>query len=83
MRVLRLLEAPNALVHVPAEGADDSDVVVVGHLSVGDDIETGFFLVADDDLRCVVISLFVRDLLECDTNVAPKQLMTIPVGSWI
>src|SRR6185436_20531052 len=43
-----VLEAADALIHVPAEAADDADVVVVPHVAVGDDVEARFLLIADD-----------------------------------
>jgi hypothetical protein len=47
MLLFRWLEARNALVLVPTECADDPDVVVEAHLAVGDDVESGIFLVGD------------------------------------
>ena len=73
------LEAADALVHVPAERADDADVVVVPHVAVGDDVEAGLFLIPDDGRHGVVIRLFVLNFLEGDANVAAEQLMLEPV----
>src|SRR4029079_18210107 len=75
------VEAADALVHVPAEGADHPDVVVVRHLAVGDHVEAGLFLVVDHDLGGVVVGLLVADLLERDSRVAAEQLLRVPVGA--
>src|SRR5581483_7765520 len=74
----RGLEAADPLVHVPAEGADPADVVVVVHLAVGDDVEPSLFLVADDGVRRVVEGLLVLDLLEGDPDVAAAELVPEP-----
>ena len=79
MRLARGVEAGDALVHVPAEGADHTDVVVVRHLAVGDDVEAGLFLVVDDGLGRVVVGLLVADLLERNPDVATEQLLGEPV----
>ena len=79
VRLARVLEAGDALVHVPAERADDADVVVVPHVAVGDDVEARFFLVADHRRHGVGVRLFVLDFLERDANVAAQQLLLEPV----
>ena len=83
MRLLRRLEAADALVHVPAKRADDAHVVIERHLAVCNDIETCFFLIVDDRLSRVMVGLFMLDFLECDANVTSKQLMFVPVWSGI
>ena len=83
MRLSRRLEAADALVHVPAERTDHANVVVVPHVAVGHDVESGFFLIANDGGDCVVVGLFVLDFLECHANVAAEQLMLEPLGPWI
>ena len=79
----RLLEAADALVHVPAERADHTDVVVVPHVAVGHDVEAGLDLVANDGRYGVVVGLFVRDLLERHANVTTQQLMLEPTWAGI
>ena len=79
MLLLRLLEAGDPLVHVPAERADDADVVVVAHLAVRDDVEPGVLLVADHGLGRVVVRLGVVDVLEGDAYVPTEQLVVVPV----
>src|SRR4029079_17116938 len=59
-----VLEAVDPLVHVPAETADDADVVVVPHVAVGDDVEARFLLIADDRGHGVVVRLFVLHFLD-------------------
>ena len=83
MRLARVLEAADAFVHVPAERADDADVVVVPHVAVGDDVETGFFLIANDRGDGVVIRLFVLHFLERDADVAAEQLVLEPLRTRI
>ena len=83
MRLPRLLEAADPFVHVPAERADDADVVVVPHVAVGDDVEAGFFLIADHRRDGVVVGLFVLDFLERDADVAAEQLVLEPLRSRI
>src|SRR5688572_13791212 len=56
-----VFESPDSLVHVPAERADDADIIVVPHVPIGDDIETGKFLLADNGSHRVVILLFIGD----------------------
>ena len=73
------LEAGDPLVPVPAEGADHPDVVVVGHLPVGDDVEARFLLILDDGVRRVVVGLLVPDLLEGDPDIAAQQLLRVPL----
>ena len=75
----RRLEPADPLVHVPAEGADPADVVVVVHLAVCDDVEAGFLLVADHGVRGVVERLLVLDLLERDPHVAAAELLPEPL----
>ena len=75
MRLLGRLKAVDALVHVPAERADDADVIVEPHLAVGDDVETGVLLVVDHGLRGVLVRLFVPDLFEGNPDIAAQQLM--------
>src|SRR4029077_5872628 len=45
MGLARGIEARDAFVHVPAEGADHADVVVVRHLAVGHDVELSLLLI--------------------------------------
>ena len=78
MRVLCSLKAVNSLVHVPAERADDADVIVVPHLAVGDDVEAGFLLIVNHRRGGVLVGLFVADLFEGNPNVAAQQLLAIP-----
>ena len=73
------VEAADALVHVPAERADDADVVVVPHVAVGHDVETGFFLVANHGGDRVVVRLLVLHFLESDADIADEQLVLEPV----
>src|SRR5262249_60190287 len=40
----RRIKPADALIHVPAERADNADVVVVPHVAVGHDVETRFLL---------------------------------------
>ena len=83
MRLLCFSEAADALVHVPAEGADAPDVIVEIHLTVGDDIEPGALLIVDRHLRGVRVGLLMLHFLECDSNIAATQLLPKPSGSWI
>ena len=83
MRIARRLEAGDALVGIPAERADDADVVVVPHVAVGHDVEAGLDLIGDDRFDGVLVGLFVRDLLERDANVTTQQLMLEPTRSGI
>ena len=76
-----MLEAGDALVHVPAERADHADVVVEVHLPVGHEIETGLLLVPDHNLGGVLVCLLVVDVLERDAHVTPEQLVVEPVGA--
>src|SRR5438034_7968712 len=82
MRFSRVLEPADALVHVPAERADHADVVVVPHVAVGDDVQPGFFLIADHRRHRIVVSLFMLDFLKRDANIAAKQLVAVPLWSW-
>src|SRR5579862_5025513 len=75
-------EPTDAFVHIPAEGADDTDVIVVPHVSVGHNIEARFFLLANYSRNSVLISLLVLNLFESDTYVASEQLMFVPVWPW-
>ena len=79
MRFARVLEAADPLVHVPAERADDADVVVVPHVAVGHDVEARFFLIADHRRDGIVVRFFVLDFLERDANVAAEQLVLEPM----
>ena len=79
MGLARRIEARDPLVHVPAEGADHADVVVVGHLAVGDDVEPGLLLVADHRRGGVGVGLLVPHVLEGDADVAPVQLIAEPM----
>src|SRR5271168_3139408 len=79
MRIPRVLEAWNALVHVPAERPDHPNVVVVPHVAVGHDVETRFFLITDHRRDRVVVRFFVLHFLERDSNVAAEQLMLEPM----
>src|SRR5215467_11474375 len=72
MRFTGRFKPADPLVHVPAEGSDDADVVVVPHVAVGYDVQTRFLLIADHRCNGIVVSLFVLDFLERDTNVAAK-----------
>jgi hypothetical protein len=83
VRIARRLEAGDALVEVPAERADDADVVVVPHVAVGHDVEAGLDLIADDGSDGVLVGLFVRDLLERDANVTTQQLLFEPTRAGI
>ena len=83
VRVARRLEARDALVEIPAERPNDSDVIVVPHVAVGHDVESRVFLVADHRRDGVIVCLFVLNLLECDAYVAPAQLVLEPVGPGI
>src|SRR5688500_18748747 len=83
MFFLRLFEPVDPLVQIPAERPDDANVVVVPHVAVGHDVESGFFLIADDGGDGVVIHLFVLDFLECHANVAAEQLLLEPLRTWI
>src|SRR3979490_2413029 len=74
-RAARGPRAADALSHVPAERPDDADVVVVPHVAVGDDVEAGFFLIANHRGDGVVIGLFVLHFLERDADVPAKQLV--------
>src|SRR5262245_44156465 len=77
------LEAVDPLVEIPAERTDHTDVVVVPHVAVGDDVEAGGFLITNDGGDRVVIRLFVLNFLERNSNIAAEQLMLIPVRPWI
>jgi hypothetical protein len=79
VRLLGRLEAADALVHVPAERPDHADVIVVGHLTVGDDVEAGFLLVADRDMRRILVGLGVVDGLERDADVPAVELVVKPM----
>src|SRR5947208_16853383 len=61
MRLSGRLKAADALIHVPAEGADNSDVIVVPHVPVGHDVEAGRLLVAHYGRNSVVVRLLVRN----------------------
>ena len=75
----RLFEAADAFVHVPAERADDADVVVVPHVAVGDDVEAHVLLFTDHGGHGVVVRLFVLHFLERDPDVPTEQLVLEPV----
>ena len=75
------LEAADALVHVPAEGADPADVVVEAHLAVGHDVQPGVLLVPDHRGRGVGVGLGVRRVLERHAGVTAEQLVRVPVRS--
>src|SRR6185436_5606268 len=71
------------LVEIPAERTDGADVVVVPHVAVGDDVESGIFLFANHGRDGVVVGLFVLDFLERDADIAAEQLMLVPVWPWV
>ena len=72
MRVARRVEAGNALIEIPAERADNADIVVVPHVAVGHEVEAGLFLVTDDRSDGVRIGFLVGDFLEGDPHI-PAQ----------
>ena len=76
-------EAWDALVHVPTERPDRTDVVVVPHVAVGDDVETGFLLVSNHCRDRVGVRLFVLHFLESHTYIAAAQLVGEPMRSRI
>ena len=84
MRLPGGVEAADALVHVPAERADRADVVVIGHLAVGDDVEPGFYSWSRMTAAVgVAVGLLVRDVLERNPHVATEQLVVEPVRTGI
>jgi hypothetical protein len=81
MLFLGRLEAADPLVHVPAEGADRTDVVVEVHLAIGDDVQAGLLLIVDRGMGGIGVRFGVVGVLEGHPDISAQQLVVEPVRS--
>ena len=63
----------DALVPVPAKGADDADDVVKVHLAVGHDVQAGRFLVLNGQASRVVVGLGMGTFLKATRMSRPSS----------